>query len=132
MNGVIYIISYFGNNDKEFRKKVHKKQLLFWLKEKNYNIKILAMEYNKSDYINNNRIEYIKLKEHITQSKARNILLKEFYNSNYDFCIFMDNDSILRINYSDMNIENYEDTFKYIDIFFPINPRVCGYKNILS
>ncbi len=130
MKGIINIISYFGRENKQIRKEAHNIQIKFWLKNKDYNINILAINYTKDDYINHKRITYIKQENIILPSEARNILLQQFYNSDYDFTIFCDNDAILIPEYSDINIENYFKIDKQIDVFCPVNPRQQPYKKL--
>lgn len=128
-----HIISYFGSRDYPEARKVrvdnHRKQVEFW---KEYypdmQIKILAQDYDDEDYIDG--CSYIT--HHgglLTPGKARNELLKDFYNDeSYEWALMMDNDAILKIhpefpNITGMNIcealTKYPENFDGIDLFMP-------------
>lgn len=90
----VYIISWFGKDSvREKRKEIHLRQLKFF-KECNMKIVVYAQEYKDDEF--QEGVEYIindgKLK---LPGHARNVLLEKFYNSDQDFAVFADNDSIL-------------------------------------
>ena len=126
-----YIISWFGNDKKggQKRRKYHNEQVDWFLK-KGIKLCILAQHYSDDDYIQNENVKYIVHDEEnvvLTPGQARNKLLDEFYNSDEDFAIFADNDSVLRDPdnslsfFDEMNKQPAAD-YKAVDLFVPINP----------
>lgn len=140
-----YIISWFGNNDiRDFRLSIHKKQVE-WLLELGFNIKIFAQQYKPEEYIIDERISYIKNDDKVLSvADSRNIILKEFYNSEEDYGLFLDNDCILYDKHKKTNIgdgklfrkhinENFS-KYNDIDCFLPIDPmkEPYGFKYVES
>lgn len=127
-----YIISYFGSRDfpeaRQVRVDNHRKQIEFWQEFcPNMKITILSQDYNENEYLEG--CEYIKhTGDLLTPGKARNVLLKKFYNEDsQDWALMMDNDAILKIHpefsHTGMNIcdvlTNYPENFEGIDLFMP-------------
>ena len=99
-----FIISWFGDKPelRELRKEQHRKQLNSILNQTDWNILIYAQMYDKEDFTNNPRIKYIENNERVLRPNlARNILKKEFYNSNEDYGLFIDDDVIIEKNFVD-------------------------------
>lgn len=94
------IISYFGRSEiRENRKRFHQQQLI-WASNnfKKEDIYIASQAYNVDEYNHDIVGNYVDcLFTHCSNSTgpARNVLLKRFYESDEDYAIFVDNDSIL-------------------------------------
>jgi hypothetical protein len=123
-----YIISWFGKDNREKRKEYHDIQVQ-WMLDKGLNVVILSQHYNKEEYFEHENVRYIDGPSDtvLTPGQARNVLLKDFYNSDVDFAIFADNDSVLYdhcdgpefINHINLNWDKYS----FVDMAMPINPR---------
>jgi len=90
----IYIISWFGKDPtlREFRKKCHEKQL-DWCRTNNLKITVLAQEYNEDEF--HPDVEYVTTNTLLRPCGARNTLMERFYNSDEDYAVFADNDTII-------------------------------------
>ena len=103
-----YIISYLPTDpiEKELRKKAHLNQLKS-IKAISPNVKIfiIAQNYKDSDYIDDPQIEYYKY-EPLGPMKACNTALKHFYESDYEFCILNDDDTVVAPTQSAINFIN--------------------------
>jgi hypothetical protein len=90
----IYIISWFGRDPilRDFRKKCHEKQLE-WCRTNNLKITVLAQEYNEDEY--HPDVEYVTTDTLLRPCGARNTLMERFYNSDEDYAVFADNDTII-------------------------------------
>lgn len=134
-----YIISYLGKGKvRETRLVHHNKQIDWLLKNKSdLDINILAQHYEEGEYRTESNIHYTIIpKDHdiLRPGPARNVLLEEYYDSDYDMCIFLDNDSIL-YDTKDHHMEGgkiFESLEKiwdddlmqdHVDLFTPIVPR---------
>ena len=92
----VYIISHLDDTlpNYEKRSKILKSVVDFWL-SRDLDIVICAQNYKEKDFLVNERIRYVFLEEKEYGHKisaARNRLLKEFYESDEDFCIILDDD----------------------------------------
>jgi hypothetical protein len=130
----VYIISYFGEKNKEARKTAHQDQLSFF-KLKGYRIVVCSMRYQPNDY--EEGVEYID-SPLVSPGEARNILLKRFYQSDEDWAVFADNDSWWKdegkYNPTGKSIEDEIDAhkiFDHIDAFGFMDGRVTAYNSIL-
>lgn len=129
-NICLNIISYFGSDPELRAKRVqyHNRQI-DWAIERGYPIFINAMEYEDHEYRKHDLITYIKNPRMIA-SEARNILLKNFYSSNFDVGLFLDNDTILYPYYDHLKIFELleDDVQQFIDenifCFNPSYPRL--------
>lgn len=90
----IYIISWFGRDPvlRDFRKKCHEKQLE-WARTNKLKITVLAQEYNEDEY--HPDVEYVTTDTLLRPCGARNTLMERFYNSDEDYAVFADNDTII-------------------------------------
>jgi len=103
-----YIISWFGKKEiREKRKEIHNTQVEWLLASPNIKkIIIFTQDYKKGEKIDHPRIQYIDSTEKkiLNGASARNVLLKEFYNSDEDWGVLLDNDTILYDHFSGNNI----------------------------
>lgn len=125
-----YVISYLPKDGlREKRLEIHDRQIAYW-KSKGLEIVVYAQGYEKGDfrdgvhYIQNTSIDIDR------PGPARNVLLKEFYRTDDDFCLLLDNDIILyegaKYCDSDTLIDELRNIpvgrFDGIDVFEPLNP----------
>ena len=91
---IIGIISYLPDNEqiRQQRLKYHRKQLEQLLKL-DCEINIVAQNYRYEDFLENENIKYFIFRKGIGVSKARNILLRNFYRSNEDWMYMCDDDA---------------------------------------
>lgn len=136
----IYIISWFGDRKNEelikYRKELHQRQIDWLLKEtpENITINILAQFYEDEDFIKNPRIKYIINNDVLLKPNlARNLLKKEFYKTDDDYCLFMDNDIILyddffgKLTKYDKHLKNITKNYKIGLIAFNQNNYTGGW-----
>lgn len=124
-----YIISWFGRDDvKQKRQQYHSHQL-DWCSQHGLQAHVLAQEYSDSDYAAT--AVYTKnIGALMFPGTARNQLLEQFYNSDQDYAVFADNDSILHSGVQHCDSRNFIELFRTIsleklgsvDALFPINP----------
>ena len=119
-----YIISYLPDDwdDKQARKVAHLKQLKsIKATTPNAKIYIIAQNYKEEDYIVDPQIIYYKYGK-LGAMKARNTALNHFYNSNYDFCILNDDDTVINPTETAKNffleLENNTEKFTDFDIIW--------------
>ena len=125
----VYIISYLPD-ELELRQKrlaYHTRQLQ-WLRNwhNDLHITVCAQNYTQAELQHNLVDEYYQ-RPKIGVSKARNVLLEQFYSSDEDWCLFMDDDSILYDNERHVDTPNFVNKFfsydlTNIDAFWPIDP----------
>jgi len=134
-----YIISYLGEGKvRETRLEHHNRQIDWLLKNKpDMPIHILAQHYKETEYRNEDNIDYTIIpKDHdvLRPGPARNVLLRDYYDSDYDMCIFLDNDSVLydtkehhmeggKIFETLENVWDNKLIRECVDLFVPIVPR---------
>lgn len=123
-----YIISWFGDDEKKPKRKEYHTNQVEWMLEKGLNLVILAQEYSEEDYVQDSRVRYINgpTDRILTPGQARNVLLQDFYESDKDFAIFADNDSIL-YDHGDgrgfvKHINDNWSRYNLIDMAIPVNP----------
>jgi hypothetical protein len=103
-----YIITYRPENEAVFqsRREVHLKQIEYWRKQ-GLKFLICADNYRDEDYILASDIQYIRGCDYPHElhkpniASARNALLSEFYKTDEDFGIFLDEDIILEAGFED-------------------------------
>lgn len=134
----IYIISWFGKDPvlREFRKKCHERQLE-WCRTNKFKITVLAQEYNENEY--HPDVEYVIPDKLLRPCGARNTLMEIFYNSNEDYAVFADNDTIIvDEKWGEPNgfIEEMrtilESEYGKIDFVGGINPAIQAYNGELE
>lgn len=92
----VYIPSYFGGNPTlvEKRLSIHQRQLSWLLSsDRLEKIIVCSQNYPLHAKLVHEKIEYID-SEPKGSSAARNVLLKKFYDSQDEICLFMDDDVI--------------------------------------
>lgn len=124
------IISWMGKSSVlEKRLKAHNKQI-DWLIERDIKPVVFTQEWKEEWY--RSGVEYIKWNgPRLFPGAARNFLLEHLYNSDENFSIFADDDSILYDNTQHCDGKDFIDIFNKIDIkdlnnidsFLPISPR---------
>lgn len=133
----IYIISYFGVNRREKRKYCHHQQL-DWCFKNNLEVIVYPQFYNDDEYVSG--VTYLDHTNNLLlPAEARNICLKHFYNTNDDFAIFADNDSILYTGEKYCDSSDFVEKFNKlhirdlnkIDYFFPLNPGKIPFTKML-
>ena len=92
----IGIISYFPDSEfREKRKQVHYEQIK-WLKELYGNeqeINVVAQNYHEDDYLEG--INYVKSEKPLGATRCRNILLEKFYDTDNDYILMLDDDTLI-------------------------------------
>ena len=126
-----FIISYLPNaTTRDTRRSAHLKQIAD-IKETtpNARIYILAQGYNEEDYIVDPQITYLgKYAEPIGAQRARNELLKWFYNSEYEYGIFSDDDAFIVPTPSVKNF--YEELENNTEKFANARLDICYSRNM--
>lgn len=129
----IGIVSYLPKQIKERRKKAVISQYNFLrniFPEKE--LVVVAQQYEEEDYIKDKNIRYIKYENGIGVSKARNIVLKEFYDSDEDFLLLLDDDVILYDYYDCVDllkeIDSNPNKFKGVDSICANHPKYLPFK----
>ena len=130
---IIGICSYLPLDDKlrQFRLgRIKKQKEFFDTNLPGIKIYCCAQQYRDEDYLSG--IEYIKFEKPIGQSKARNELLKVFYNSDEDFILLADDDTWLYPYYDCINYfkDLLEDPkpFLKLDLVSGVLPVLGGFK----
>ena len=127
------VISYLPDDTKRTKRLQASRTQIEWL-HKLFNdekIVVIAQNYNKSDYLDDPLIEYVKYSEGIGPGRARNVLLERFYHSDKDWLFICDDDTIA---YPYYNYENFfkelSNTHKFygIDAISAIEPEYTAYK----
>ena len=133
MSVMIGVISYLPDDSKRTKRLQASRTQIEWL-HKLFNhekIIVIAQNYNKDDYLDDPLVEYIKYDKGIGAGNARNVILKNFYNSDKDWLFICDDDTTAYPYY------NYEEFFKDlsnihkfdgIDAISAIEPEYTAYK----
>lgn len=124
----IGIISYLPRNEKrELRKKETRRAFdnLMKVVPEDAQVYVVSQCYDEGDYLPN--VNYIKFDEGIGPSRARNELLKAFYESDDDYMLYIDDDNYIydRYNVKDLFYELHTNPmkFKMVDMFCGIHGR---------
>ena len=124
----IGIISYLPRNEKRERRKHEIQRAFDKLKEvipADAKVYVCSQGYDEEDY--QEGINYIKFDEGIGPSRARNELLKAFYESDDDYMLYIDDDNFIYDRYNVKGllheIHTNPDKFKMVDIFCGIHGR---------
>ena len=96
------------------------------------NIISVAQAYDDSDY--HSLAQYYKHEQPIGAGAARNEILKYFYESDYDWLLLCDDDTIFYPYYGYENfindIANHENKFKEVDAVSALEPEYHPYKKL--
>ena len=134
MSICIGVISYLPDDSKRTKRLQASRTQIEWLHKLFINEKIIviAQNYNEEDYLDDPLVEYIKYDKGIGAGNARNVILKNFYNSDKDWLFICDDDTILDNKYSYQNfiydIVNNTDKFDGIDAISAVEPEYTAYK----
>lgn len=136
MSVMIGVISYLPNTSVRNQRITACCKQIDWLHElfTDTKIHVVAQNYDVSEYIDDNLIEYEKYPEGIGAGNARNKILEKFYNSDYDWLFLCDDDTTAYEYYSYQNfihdIVNNPDKFKGIDAVSAVEPEYHPYKKL--
>ena len=136
MSIMIGQISYLPNNELRTKRFEAARTQIEWLHKVLPNVKITSVLQNytdaESDLIKSDNI--IGFSNPIGAGKARNLILEKFYNSNYDWLLLCDDDTILDDKYHYENfieeLSNNEKKFSGIDAVSAIEPEYHPYKKL--
>ena len=100
MSILIGQVSYLPNNELRTKRLEAARFQIEWLNKLLPQVKIVsvAQAYNASDYVDG--VFYHEYENGIGAGPARNVILKEFYNSDYDWLFLCDDDTVLYPHYS--------------------------------
>lgn len=126
----VNIISYLGSPEVRDKRWEMQVKQLDWLLDIDFieSINVLAMEWTPEEIEKYKDVINIIEMDKMPQGNARNFLLAKFYNSNYDWGLFLDNDAVL---YDHMSGADYfqelcevpQEALKDVDVIIPIDPR---------
>lgn len=134
MSVLIGQVSYAPNNELRTKRLEAAHYQIEWLHKLLPNVDIIsvAQAYNESDYVDN--VIYRKYPEPIGAGKARNIILEEFYHSDYDWLFLWDDDTVLLDRYECFefihDIFENEEKFKNVDAVSALEPEYYPYKKL--
>lgn len=126
----MYVISWFGNDDvREKRIDYHNRQI-DWAISNGLSVYVFPQGYTEQDYRKD--VTYLEntSEKILLPAEARNHLLRHFYESDCDYAIIADNDSVLHEGEQHCDSKNFVELFNSIplhnlsevDFFFPLNP----------
>jgi hypothetical protein len=136
MSFAAFITSFLSIDDLELRRvrsEVVQRQINWWLEHTEVPVFVTSMNYEPSDYLVHPRLTYVDTLP-MKANPARKLAFERFYESDYDFGIFMDDDAIL-YNKEQHNsgaklfaeMSAHIEDYKSIDVFFPVNPQKIGF-----
>ena len=128
MSVMIGVISYLPNNELRTQRLTAARTQLDWLHTlfTEPQITVVAQAYNDSecDY---EGVNYIRYESGIGAGKARNVILKMFYESDYDWLFLLDDDTVAYDYYSYQNfiheIVDNPEKFKAVDAVSAVEPE---------
>ena len=136
-NLMVGIVSYLPNEPALRKKRTEAVQFQDnWLNEVlPLNRRLVVAQNYGEDEVNHNspNLEYIRL-EPLGAGEARNVILREFYHSNYDWLLLLDDDTIIDDKYSPNNllndIQNHLDEFDAhnVNAISALEPEYHPYK----
>ena len=133
----ISIVSWMGNDQETITKRLdaHAKQLEWFLSlGLPLQIHVLAQGYKGTWYTKHDQIHYQVLEQPKGLAAARNALLEDFYNSDDDWCILVDNDCVLyeyldgKSIFAHMLKQKNKKAWEQIDIWYPFDPKFEPFK----
>ena len=135
MSVLIGQISYLPNNEVRTKRLEASRFQIEWLHKllPNTEIVCVAQAYNESE-CDMKDINYVRYEYGIGPGKARNIILKKFYESDYDWLFLCDDDTIAYdyYSYADFihDIVNNPEKFEGIDAVSAVEPEYHPYKKL--
>lgn len=135
MSILIGQISYLPNNELRTKRLTAARTQIEWFNKILPNTKIISVCQAYTDAeCNIEGVEYIRFENGIGAGKARNIILEKFYQSDYDWLLLCDDDTILDDKYHYENfieeLSNNEKKFSGIDAVSAIEPEYHPYKKL--
>jgi hypothetical protein len=139
----MYIISWFGTGEiRSKRVEYHNKQV-DWAIQQGLEVFVVAQHYEPNEYRSDVTYLEYQYPEGITlflPGEARNVCLKHYYQSDADFAIIADNDSILYDGEQHCDSKDFVKVFNSIelsnlapvDLFVPLNPRRMPFSKTIS
>ena len=136
MSIMIGQISYLPNNELRTKRFEAARTQIEWLHKVLPNVKITSVLQNytqdECDMLGSDM--YLSYDTPIGAGRARNKILEKFYNSNYDWLLLCDDDTILDDKYHCENfieeLSNNEKKFSGIDAVSAIEPEYHPYKKL--
>ena len=136
MSIMIGQISYLPNNELRTKRFEAARTQIEWLHKVLPNVKILSVcqSYTQDECDMLGSDMYLSYDTPIGAGKARNLILENFYNSDYDWLFLCDDDTILDDKYHYENfieeLSNNEKKFSGIDAVSAIEPEYHPYKKL--
>lgn len=134
MSVILGQISYLPKNELRAQRHEAARVQIDWFNQVLPNEKIIsvAQAYNESEYIDG--VLYRKFDTPIGAGTARNVILHDFYNSDYDWLLLCDDDTIAYeyYNYREFikDVINNPDKFDGIDAISALEPEYHPYKKL--
>lgn len=132
MSILIGQISYLPPNELRTKRLQVARFQIEWFNKILPNTKIIsvAQRYDSHDYMS--EVQYFKYEHGIGAGAARNIILKEFYNSDYDWLLLCDDDTIIDDKYNPeyfiQELVNNQEKFKDVHAISALEPEYHPYK----
>ena len=127
-------ISYLPENELRMQRLTAARTQIEWLHNLFSYVKIssVCQSYRDFELPDGKYVKNYLFNEGIGAGPARNIILKEFYESDYDWLLLLDDDTIAYpyYNYEDFihDVANNPDKFKGIDAISAVEPEYHPYK----
>lgn len=134
MSIMIGQVSYLPNNELRTKRLEAARFQIEWLHKLLPQVKIVsvAQAYNEGDYVDG--VFYHEYENGIGAGQARNVILKEFYDSDYDWLLLCDDDTVLYPYYSaDEFIKDVAfnpKKFYQVDAISALEPEYYPYKKL--
>ena len=135
MSVMLGVISYLPDNELRTQRLTAARTQIEWLKSlfNDTTINVVAQGY-RDDECNIEGVSYIRYEKGIGAGNARNVILKAFYNSSYDWLFLCDDDTIAdkKYHYEDFihDIVNNPTKFELIDAVSAVEPEYHPYKKL--
>ena len=136
MSIMIGQISYLPNNELRTKRLTASRTQLEWFNNLLPNTKtmVVAQAYTSDELPDKNKYDVLAYDEPIGAGPARNKVLEYFYQSDYDWLLLCDDDTILDAKYHYENfifeIVNNPEKFKGIDAVSAVEPEYHPYKKL--
>lgn len=127
-------VSYLPNNELRTKRLEAARFQIEWLHKLLPQVKIVsvAQAYSESDYVDG--VFYHEYENGIGAGPARNVILKEFYNSDYDWLLLCDDDTVLYPYYSAddfiKDIAFNPEKYRQVDAVSALEPEYYPYKKL--